>query len=60
MSIYNNRLIDECQYIISATSLIGITTFALSLAGVKPGNVFGKRFKSKAELAGGIIFILID
>ena len=45
--------------IIPAVSLIGITTFILSLAGVKIGNVFGARFKSKAELAGGIILILI-
>ena len=45
--------------IIPAVSLIGITTFALSLVGVKIGNVFGTRFKSKAELAGGIILMLI-
>jgi putative Mn2+ efflux pump MntP len=45
--------------IIPAVSFIGITTFALSLVGVKLGNVFGTRFKSKAELAGGIILVLI-
>ena len=45
--------------IISAVTFIGITTFALSLIGVKIGNVFGTRFKSKAELAGGIILVLI-
>jgi len=45
--------------IISAVSFIGITTFALSLIGVKIGNVFGTRFKSKAELAGGCILVLI-
>lgn len=45
--------------IVPAVSLIGITTLALSMAGVKIGNVFGTRFKSKAELAGGIILVLI-
>ena len=44
--------------IIPAASLIGATTFAISAAGVKIGNVFGARFKSKAELAGGAILIL--
>ena len=32
-------------------------TFCLSAVGVKVGNVFGSRYKSKAELAGGIILI---
>ena len=45
--------------IVPAVSFIGIVTFALSFVGVKIGNVFGKRFKSKAELAGGIILVLI-
>lgn len=45
--------------IVPAVSFIGITTFALSMIGVKIGNVFGTRFKSKAELAGGIILVLI-
>lgn len=39
--------------------IIGITTFLLSCVGVKVGNVFGTRYKSKAELAGGLILILI-
>jgi putative Mn2+ efflux pump MntP len=39
--------------------IIGITTLILSCAGVKVGNVFGARFKSKAELAGGLILVLI-
>lgn len=43
--------------IISAAAVIGIVTFFLSLAGVKIGNRFGLRYKSKAELAGGIILI---
>jgi len=45
--------------IVPAVSFIGIITFVLSLAGVKIGNVFGTRFKSKAELAGGVILVLI-
>ena len=38
---------------------IGITTFAISAIGVKIGNVFGVRFKSKAELLGGVILIFL-
>ena len=45
--------------IFSAISLIGIITFTLSLAGVAIGNRFGIRFKSKAELIGGIVLILM-
>ncbi len=45
--------------IIPAVSIIGITTFVLSFAGVKIGNAFGTRFKSKAELLGGVILIVV-
>lgn len=45
--------------ILYAVVFIGITTFILSMAGVKIGNVFGAKYKSKAELAGGIILILL-
>jgi putative Mn2+ efflux pump MntP len=45
--------------IVSAVLFIGIVTFAISMAGVKIGNVFGTKFKSKAEFAGGIILALI-
>ena len=45
--------------IIPAVSFIGIVTFVLSAIGVKIGNVFGTKYKSKAEAAGGIILILI-
>lgn len=45
--------------ILPAVSLIGVTTFILSMAGVKVGSVFGAKYKSKAELAGGIILILL-
>ena len=43
--------------IVPAVSFIGIITFTLSAIGVKIGNVFGSRYKSKAEIAGGIILI---
>ncbi|MBQ6019878.1 MAG: manganese efflux pump [Clostridia bacterium] len=42
-----------------AVALIGCTTFLLSAAGVKIGNVFGVKYKKKAELAGGVILILL-
>ena len=45
--------------ILPAVILIGLTTLVISMGGVKIGNAFGVRFKSKAELAGGIILILI-
>jgi len=45
--------------IVPAVSLIGVTTFALSMLGVKIGNVFGAKFKSKAEMAGGVILLLM-
>lgn len=45
--------------IFSAVSLIGVTTFLLSALGVKIGNVFGVKFKSKAELIGGAVLILM-
>lgn len=45
--------------IVAAVSFIGVTTFILSAVGVKIGNVFGAKYKSKAELAGGIILIIL-
>ena len=46
-------------HIAAAVSLIGVTTFLLSAAGLKAGNVFGLRYKARAELAGGVILILM-
>lgn len=43
--------------IVPAVTFIGIVTFLLSMVGVKIGNVFGVKYKSKAEFAGGIILI---
>ena len=45
--------------IIPAVSLIGITTLVISMLGVKIGNAFGMKLKSKAELVGGAVLILI-
>ena len=42
-----------------AVLAIGVITFAMSALGVKIGNVFGAKYKSKAELAGGIILVLL-
>lgn len=46
-------------HIVSAAAMIGVCTFLISFAGVKIGNIFGTKYKSKAELAGGIILILL-
>ncbi|HIR12334.1 MAG TPA: manganese efflux pump [Candidatus Choladousia intestinavium] len=45
--------------IVAAVSFIGIITFIISSAGVKIGNVFGAKYRSRAELAGGIILIIL-
>lgn len=45
--------------IVPAVSFIGVCTFILSAFGVKIGSVFGLRFKRKAEIAGGVILILM-
>lgn len=46
-------------FVYIAFALIGVTTFTLSAAGVKIGNIFGTKYKSKAEFAGGLILILL-
>ena len=43
----------------AAVIFIGVVTFILSCAGIKIGNIFGAKFKDKAELAGGIILVLM-
>ena len=45
--------------IAQAGVLIGLTTFLLSAVGVKVGNLFGSRYEKRAELAGGVILILL-
>lgn len=43
----------------ASVCFIGVVTFVLSALGVKLGSVFGAKYKSKAELAGGIILVLL-
>lgn len=45
--------------IIAAVSFIGVITFTLSAIGVKLGNIFGAKYKSKAEFTGGAILIIL-
>ncbi len=45
--------------IFSAVLLIGVTTAIFSMAGVRIGNVFGSRYRSAAELLGGIILVFM-
>lgn len=45
--------------IVPAVSFIGVTTFVLSIIGVKVGTVFGSKYKSRAEFAGGLILVLM-
>ena len=45
--------------IVFAVIFIGVVTFLLSAIGVKIGNLFGMKFKSKAELFGGIVLVLM-
>jgi len=45
--------------IVECITIIGLTTFVLSIAGVVVGNMFGSRYQKKAEIAGGMILILI-
>ena len=46
-------------FVYIAFILIGVITFTLSSIGVKIGNIFGTKYKSKAEFAGGLILILL-
>ncbi|SDB52710.1 Putative Mn2+ efflux pump MntP [Pseudobutyrivibrio sp. YE44] len=45
--------------IIKAITIIGVTTFVISSGGVYVGNIFGDKFKAKAQLAGGIILVFL-
>ena len=45
--------------ILAAVSFIGVITFVLSAVGVRLGNVFGNKYKSKAEFLGGAILIIL-
>ena len=43
--------------ILPAVSFIGVITFVLSMVGIRLGNIFGAKYKSTAELVGGIVLI---
>ena len=45
--------------IVPAVCLIGATTFLISAAGVKIGSLFGAKWRSRAEICGGVILILL-
>lgn len=45
--------------IIPAVLFIGVTTFICCVFGVKIGNLFGSRYKSSAELFGGVVLVLM-
>lgn len=50
---------DQFVNTLAACGIIAVTTFLLSICGVKIGNVFGTRYKQKAEITGGGILILL-
>ena len=45
--------------IFMAIIITGLTTFCISIAGVKVGNIFGTKFKSKAEFIGGAVLVIL-
>ena len=45
--------------ILKAIIIIGVITFCMSIVGIKIGNVFGAKYKSKAEFIGGAILVLL-
>ena len=42
-----------------SVALIGVITFAFSAVGLKIGNIFGNKYKSKAEFTGGVVLVLM-
>lgn len=45
--------------IVEAVTIIGVVTFFIAVGGVYAGNFFGNKYKRKAELAGGVILVLL-
>ena len=45
--------------IFTAIALIGVFTFFMSAVGVQIGNIFGSRFEKPAQIAGGVILVLL-
>jgi putative Mn2+ efflux pump MntP len=50
---------DPSVSILSAALIIGATTFAICMAGVVVGNIFGARWKNRAQIVGGVMLILV-
>lgn len=50
---------EEGSGVFVSVACIGVITFLFSAAGVKVGSVFGERYRSRAEAAGGVILILL-
>ena len=45
--------------IVEAITIIGVVTAIISAIGVFVGNIFGNKYKTKAEMAGGLILVLL-
>ena len=45
--------------IVEAITIIGLVTAVISAIGVFVGNIFGNKYKAKAELVGGLILVLL-
>lgn len=45
--------------ILLAVFIIGLITFVISFIGVKSGHFLGKKFKSKAEIFGGLVLLVM-
>lgn len=56
---FNFTLISKSLTIIPSVFIIGVITFIISAIGIKIGNVFGLKYKSKAELVGGVVLVLM-
>ena len=52
-------LMDSVGEMMLSVLLIGVVTFTLSAVGVKVGSVFGAKYRSGAQLAGGVILVLL-
>ncbi len=51
--------LDSTVRIVPSALIIGLTTFCISFGGVAIGNLFGSRFRAKAQIVGGVVLILV-
>ncbi len=51
--------LDPSVRIVPSALIIGATTFAISFGGVAIGNLFGTRFRAKAQIVGGVMLFLV-